>query len=94
MVLRQPEAQLVAALRAMTEANVALRQGLFPDRAIARARLCLRALADNDDLAPELRFQCDALGEQWRALGRPRGHAADLRDPCPAHGATVIPLKR
>ena len=57
--------QLVAALAAMSEANLALRGGSAATPAISRAARCLDVLAESPDLAPALRRLCDRLSSQW-----------------------------
>jgi hypothetical protein len=84
--------QLIAALAAMSEANLALRAGRAATPAISRAARCLDALADSPDLAPALRRLCDTLSSQWNsAIGA-------LPSSPPAHraegGAAVIALDR
>ncbi len=89
---RSTEMQLVAALAAMSEANLALRAGAAAAPAIGRAARCLDLLADCPDLAPALRRLCDRLSCQW---GAATAGPADspLRTP-PRCLAEVIPLRR
>ena len=84
--------QLLAALAAMSEANLALRAGAAAGPAIGRAARCLDALADCPDLAPALRRLCDRLSCQWASTTAPPGD-------CPLYAAAkdlaeVIPLRR
>jgi hypothetical protein len=61
------ELQLVAALAAMSEANLAMRSGAAATPAICRAARCLERLAECPDLAPALRTQCDHMCVHWEA---------------------------
>jgi hypothetical protein len=61
------ELQLVAALAAMSEANLAMRSGAVAAAAICRAARCLERLAECPDLAPALRAQCDRMCVHWEA---------------------------
>jgi len=85
--------QLIAALAAMSEANLALRAGTAATPAISRAARCLDVLADSPDLAPALRRLCDTLSSQWAsAIGAlPRRTPTHRVD---GGGATVIELPR
>jgi hypothetical protein len=86
------ESQLVAALAAMSEANLAMRTGAVAAPAICRAARCLERLAECADLAPALRQTCDHMCAHWEAsmaLFADRQRSAP-----PIPGARVIPLRR
>ncbi|MBK9244200.1 MAG: hypothetical protein IPM30_04980 [Burkholderiales bacterium] len=84
--------QLIAALAAMSEANLALRAGHGATPAISRAARCLDVLADCPDLAPALRRLCDALSAQWASAIAPLPHGPPARRD--DGGAAVIALRR
>jgi hypothetical protein len=88
--------QLIAALAAMSEANVALRTGAGAARAVSRAARCLDVLANAPDLAPWLRRLCDRSSSQWasaiasRAVDEGSLHAASERQAAlPSSGCQV-----
>jgi CTP:molybdopterin cytidylyltransferase MocA len=83
--------QLVAALAAMSEANLALRQGILAAPAISRAARCLEALADCPDLGPAMRRLFDSLSTQWANAIAPRVGGGPA-EPIGA-GAAVLPLR-
>lgn len=83
--------QLVAALAAMSEANMALRRGAAATSAIFRAARCLDGLADCPDLAPALRRLCDTLSSKWAEATFPRPVEGMSRA---GTGAAIITLRR
>jgi hypothetical protein len=89
---RTADLQFIAALAAMSEANLALRAGSVAAPAIGRAVRCLEELADCPALAPPLQRLCDALSAQWSTVLRELPDSA--RRPAPDRVAEVIPLLR
>ncbi len=86
------ELQLVAALSAMSEANLAMRSGTAAKPAICRAARCLARLADCPDLAPELRARCDHMCAYWEAAMAPFTTQQSVHPPMPV--AKVIPMRQ
>jgi len=86
------ELQLVAALAAMSEANLAMRTGAVSTPAISRAARCLECLAESADLAPALRVKCEQMSWHWEAAMSPQIEPGSEQPP--SADARVIQMQR